>query len=106
MLLLAGIAKQAHEVVVNHETCGGDDKMTVALLEGLVPGDRLDSQARSVCAHLDLAGSKPKLVPKSLRNDQAPCLVNGCPHALRIPSKWSQVQRLPEPHRLRQVEAR
>jgi len=85
VLLLACIAKQAHGVVVDREACGGDDEPAVALLEGLVPGDRLDSQARSVRAHLDLARLKPELVPKLLRNDQSPCLVDGCLHALRVP---------------------
>lgn len=80
--------------------------MTVTLLEGLVPGDRLDSQARSVCAHLDLAGSKPELVPKLLRNHQAPCLVNGGPRASRIPSKWSRVQSLTWPNEQAAMKAR
>jgi hypothetical protein len=81
VLLLPGIAQQPHEAVVDRETCGRDNQPAVALLEGLVPGDRLDAQGRSGSGHFDLARSKAKLVPKLLRNDQAACLVNGCSHA-------------------------
>src|SRR5206468_1470257 len=85
-LFLAGIAKRAHEVVVDRDARGRDDRPPVLILERVVPGNRLDVQARAVGGDLDLPRTETELVSELLRDDEATCLVDGCSHGQRLPS--------------------
>src|SRR3989442_9960630 len=86
-LPLVGIAKGADTLVVEFHAGGRDDQTSRSPLQPLVR-NWFDSQRGPVGSDLHCAGAQAQPIPEYLWNNQASCLVNGCPHATRIPLSW------------------
>jgi hypothetical protein len=84
-LPLVGIAQGTDYIVVEVRARGRNHQPPL-LADEIVAGNGLDPESCSVGSDLDLTGDQAQAVAQQLGNNQSACLVNGCTHAIRIPS--------------------
>jgi hypothetical protein len=83
---LVGISECPDDLVIDLGA-GGRDHQSPMLFDEVIAGQRFDSQTAPISDDFHLARPEPETVAEWLWNNQSPCLINGCSHTKRLPSK-------------------
>jgi hypothetical protein len=83
-LTLVGIAKLA-DILVIQRTPGSRNHQPTVLLLKLIPGPASDPQIRAIGFNLNLTWRQTQPITKLLRDNQTPCRIDGCLHAISLP---------------------